>query len=72
LFFWFLPGFVGLIAGDDSKAFEDVTKYADEGVVGILAAALLFVLPLGEGGRRVARRRARRLQPRLDHDRRGA
>jgi sodium-dependent dicarboxylate transporter 2/3/5 len=46
LFFWFLPGFVGLVAGDDSKAFEDVTTYADEGVVGILAAALLFVLPL--------------------------
>ena len=46
LFFWFLPGFVGLVGGDDSKAFEDVTKYADEGVVGILAASLLFVLPL--------------------------
>jgi sodium-dependent dicarboxylate transporter 2/3/5 len=52
LFFWFLPGFVGLVAGDDSAAYEDLQVYADEGVVAIVAAALLFVLPVDWGRRR--------------------
>jgi sodium-dependent dicarboxylate transporter 2/3/5 len=43
---WILPGAVGLVAGDTSSIYEDVLQRFDEGVVAILAAALLFVLPI--------------------------
>jgi sodium-dependent dicarboxylate transporter 2/3/5 len=52
LFFWFLPGLVGLVAGDDSQAYDDIGVYADEGVVAIVAASLLFVLPVDWARRR--------------------
>ena len=42
---WIAPGIVGIIAGDNSKAYEEVTTHLDEGIVAILAASLLFVLP---------------------------
>jgi sodium-dependent dicarboxylate transporter 2/3/5 len=42
---WILPGVVGLIAGDESSTYTDVQERLNEGVVAILAAALLFVLP---------------------------
>lgn len=50
--FWILPGVVGLIAGDDSKLYENVLDRADEGVVALIAAALLFVLPVDWKARR--------------------
>jgi sodium-dependent dicarboxylate transporter 2/3/5 len=43
---WFLPGLVGLVAGDDSNAYTQVSEASNEGTVAILAAALLFVLPV--------------------------
>jgi sodium-dependent dicarboxylate transporter 2/3/5 len=43
---WFLPGLVGLVAGDDSNAYTQVQEASNEGVVAILAATLLFVLPV--------------------------
>ncbi len=46
LFLWFLPGLVGLVAGDDSDAYTEVVEAANEGAVAILAAALLFLLPV--------------------------
>jgi solute carrier family 13 (sodium-dependent dicarboxylate transporter), member 2/3/5 len=42
---WIAPGFVAIIAGDESSTYEDVTNRLDEGVVAVLAASLLFVLP---------------------------
>ena len=42
---WIAPGFVAIIAGDESKLYEDVTNRLDEGVVAVLAASLLFLLP---------------------------
>ena len=42
---WIAPGFVAIIAGDESKTYEDVTDRLDEGVVAVLAASLLFFLP---------------------------
>jgi sodium-dependent dicarboxylate transporter 2/3/5 len=42
---WIAPGFVALIAGDESKTYEEVTNRLDEGVVAVLAASLLFLLP---------------------------
>ncbi len=46
LFLWFLPGLVGLVAGDDSDAYTEVVEAANEGAVAILAASLLFLLPV--------------------------
>jgi sodium-dependent dicarboxylate transporter 2/3/5 len=43
---WFLPGLVGIVAGDDSDAYVQVSEASNEGIVAILAAALLFVLPI--------------------------
>ena len=43
---WFLPGLVGIFAGDDSDAYVQVGEAANEGIVAIIAAAALFVLPI--------------------------
>jgi solute carrier family 13 (sodium-dependent dicarboxylate transporter), member 2/3/5 len=43
---WLLPGIVGLIAGDDSQAYAQVGDLLDEGMVALLAASLLFLLPV--------------------------
>ncbi|MEA2332027.1 MAG: solute carrier family 13 (sodium-dependent dicarboxylate transporter), er 2/3/5 [Thermoleophilaceae bacterium] len=43
---WFLPGLVGIVAGDDSDAYVQVSEAANEGIVAIVAASLLFVLPI--------------------------
>jgi solute carrier family 13 (sodium-dependent dicarboxylate transporter), member 2/3/5 len=43
---WFLPGLVGIVAGDDSDAYVQVSEASNEGIVAIIAAATLFVLPL--------------------------
>ncbi len=50
--FWVFPGVIGLFAGDDSKLYEDVLSRADEGVVAIVAASLLFLLPVDWARRR--------------------
>jgi solute carrier family 13 (sodium-dependent dicarboxylate transporter), member 2/3/5 len=49
---WFLPGLVGLFAGDDSDAYVQVSEAANEGTVAIVAAALLFLLPVSWKERR--------------------
>lgn len=49
---WFLPGLVGVIAGDDSDAYVQVSEASNEGIVAILAAALLFILPVDWARRR--------------------
>ncbi|MCT2582019.1 SLC13 family permease [Actinophytocola gossypii] len=42
---WIVPGIVALVAGDGSSAYETVSAHLDEGVVAVLGAALLFILP---------------------------
>jgi len=49
---WSLPGAVALFTGDDSSVYADVSAVLDEGVVAILAAGLLFVLPVSWPERR--------------------
>jgi sodium-dependent dicarboxylate transporter 2/3/5 len=49
---WFLPGLVGLFAGDDSDAYVQVSEASNEGIVAIVAATLLFVLPVDWARRR--------------------
>ncbi len=43
---WIIPGLVGIFWGDDSQFYEDVLARLNEGVVAIVAASLLFLLPL--------------------------
>ncbi|HEX5589152.1 MAG TPA: DASS family sodium-coupled anion symporter, partial [Candidatus Limnocylindrales bacterium] len=49
---WILPGVVGIVAGEESAAYDVVRGRLDEGVVALIAASLLFVLPLDRGLRR--------------------
>ncbi|MDF1605560.1 DASS family sodium-coupled anion symporter [Nocardioides sp. YIM 152315] len=42
---WIVPGIVALAAGTESSAYETVSGRLDEGVVAVLGASLLFVLP---------------------------
>jgi sodium-dependent dicarboxylate transporter 2/3/5 len=42
---WILPGIVALVAGTDSSVYEDVSGRLNEGIVAVLGAALLFLLP---------------------------
>jgi sodium-dependent dicarboxylate transporter 2/3/5 len=45
VFFWVLPGAVALVAGSDSPAYVWLGAHLPEGVVALLGAGLLFVLP---------------------------
>ncbi|HEY6738634.1 MAG TPA: SLC13 family permease [Actinopolymorphaceae bacterium] len=51
---WILPGVVALIAGDESSAYASVKGVLDEGMVAVLGASLLFVLPVDWRQRRFA------------------
>jgi len=42
---WILPGIVGIIAGTESSAYSTVSDRLDEGIVAVLGASLLFLLP---------------------------
>jgi sodium-dependent dicarboxylate transporter 2/3/5 len=43
---WILPGLVALAAGTDSAVYETVSGRLNEGVVAVLGASLLFLLPV--------------------------
>jgi sodium-dependent dicarboxylate transporter 2/3/5 len=45
VFFWVLPGAVALIAGSESPTYGWLGSHLPEGVVALLGAGLLFVLP---------------------------
>lgn len=45
VFFWVLPGLVALFAGQDHSLYQQLTAELPEGVVALLGAGLLFVLP---------------------------
>lgn len=49
---WSLPGIVALFAGDDSAVYADLSAVLDEGVVAVVAAGLLFILPVSWPERR--------------------
>ncbi|MDQ4054052.1 MAG: DASS family sodium-coupled anion symporter [Actinomycetota bacterium] len=42
---WIVPGIVGIVAGTESSAYETVGTRLDEGVIAVLGASLLFLLP---------------------------
>jgi sodium-dependent dicarboxylate transporter 2/3/5 len=42
---WILPGVIAVIAGESSDAYKTYTAHLPEGVVALLGAGLLFVLP---------------------------
>jgi len=45
VFFWVLPGAVALVAGAEAPAYAWLVAHLPEGVVALLGAGLLFVLP---------------------------
>jgi sodium-dependent dicarboxylate transporter 2/3/5 len=45
VFFWILPGVIALVAGTDSDVYTTVSDRLDEGIVAVLGASLLFLLP---------------------------
>jgi sodium-dependent dicarboxylate transporter 2/3/5 len=49
---WMLPGFVALVAGENSSAYQMILRRVPEGVAALLGAMLLFVLP-GDRGRAI-------------------
>jgi sodium-dependent dicarboxylate transporter 2/3/5 len=49
---WLLPGVLALVYGADSAAYRGFNQRLPEGVVALLGAALLFVLPVHWGERR--------------------
>jgi solute carrier family 13 (sodium-dependent dicarboxylate transporter), member 2/3/5 len=49
---WMLPGFVALVAGENSSAYQMFLRRVPEGVAALLGAMLLFVLP-GDRGRAI-------------------
>src|ERR671916_692187 len=49
---WMLPGILALIFGEESQIYSMVYSRLDEGTVAIIAAALLFLLPVNWAERR--------------------
>jgi solute carrier family 13 (sodium-dependent dicarboxylate transporter), member 2/3/5 len=49
---WILPGFVALVAGENSSTYQMFLRRIPEGVAALLGAMLLFVLP-GDRGRAI-------------------
>jgi sodium-dependent dicarboxylate transporter 2/3/5 len=49
---WMLPGFVALVAGENSSVYQMFLRRVPEGVAALLGAMLLFVLP-GDRGRAI-------------------
>ncbi|WP_305786302.1 SLC13 family permease [Symbioplanes lichenis] len=49
---WITPGIVALIAGSDSAAYDTVSGRLNEGIVAVLGASLLFLLPTAWGERK--------------------
>jgi sodium-dependent dicarboxylate transporter 2/3/5 len=42
---WILPGVVAVVAGADSSVYETLSDRLDEGIIAVLGASLLFLLP---------------------------
>ncbi|KAB2352324.1 SLC13 family permease [Actinomadura rudentiformis] len=48
---WILPGIVALIAGTDASIYDTISGRLNEGIVAVLGASLLFLLPTNWGRR---------------------
>ena len=48
---WITPGIVAIFAGTESSAYSTVSDRLDEGIVAVLGASLLFLLPTNWGER---------------------
>lgn len=49
---WLLPAFAGLFAGTDSEVYAFLDDRLDEGMVAVIGASLLFILPINWKERR--------------------
>src|SRR5687767_12087857 len=55
---WVLPGFVALIAGENSDTYRGLIAMIPEGVAAVIGASLLFLLPGANGARAITWREA--------------
>jgi sodium-dependent dicarboxylate transporter 2/3/5 len=55
---WVLPGFVAVIAGENSATYRGLLAMIPEGVAAVIGASLLFLLPGGDGARAITWREA--------------
>ena len=55
---WVLPGFIAVIAGENSTTYKTFIAMIPEGVAAVLGASLLFVLPGTAGARAITWRQA--------------
>jgi sodium-dependent dicarboxylate transporter 2/3/5 len=55
---WVLPGFVAVIAGENSTTYRNLISIIPEGVAAVIGASLLFFLPGGDGARAITWREA--------------
>ncbi|MGY1618165.1 SLC13 family permease [Geodermatophilus sp. SYSU D00691] len=46
VFLWIFPGVIALTAGTESSLYETISARLDEGIVAVLGASLLFLLPV--------------------------
>ena len=51
VFLWIFPGIIALVAGTESSLYETVSGRLNEGIVAVLGASLLFLLPTDWGKR---------------------
>ena len=50
---WVIPGFVALVAGDQSPAYQSINRSVPEAVAALAGAGLLFLLPGRDGERAI-------------------
>lgn len=48
---WIFPGIIALVAGTDSAVYAEISERLDEGIVAVLGAGLLYLLPTEWGKR---------------------
>ena len=65
---WIFPGVVALVAGTESDLYTTVSDRLDEGIVAVLGASLLFLLPTDWKQREFTLNWSRRREDRLGHD----
>lgn len=58
VFLWIAPGFVAIIAGENSAAYRSFTQTVPEAVAALFGAVLLFLLPGNDGERAITWQRA--------------
>src|SRR3712207_6057815 len=63
VFLWIFPGIIAIVAGTDSDLYATISDRMDEGIIAVLGASLLFLLPTRSEERRVGKECRSRWSP---------